>query len=304
MTVPPAKTVLELFCGIGGCAAALGSQAQVVAAVDIHQPALSVYRANFSHPTFPLTIESITNKQLHDWNADLWWMSPPCQPYTARGLQRDDQDPRAAALMAVIERIADVRPKYVALENVPPFADSQSLARLRHVLEACGYDIRTQLLCATQLGIPNRRLRFYLTASRVGWPTEQPRPKFHAVSLKSLLDTEPELGLEVESDIVERYDGALNVVDPADPNAVTACFTRAYGSSPVRSGSYLWTRSGLRRFSPREVLRLLGFPETFRLPEGVSREAAWRLAGNSVSVPAIRTVLAPTLGSPSGFLVE
>lgn len=304
MTIPAARTVLELFCGIGGCAAALGSRAQVVAAVDINQQALDVYRANFAHPTHALTIESITDKQLYDWNADLWWMSPPCQPYTQRGLQRDDEDPRAAALMSVVDRIADVRPKYVALENVPPFADSRSLARLRSVLDACGYDTRTRLLCPTELGIPNRRLRFYLTASRVGWPTEQALPEVHAIPLASLVDTQPEPGLEVEPSVVERYDGALDVIDAADPNAVTACFTRAYGRSPVRSGSYLRTASGLRRFAPREMLKLLGFPSTFRWPEGVSREAAWRLAGNSVSVPAIRTVLAPALGWPSGFLVE
>ena len=43
--------VLELYCGIGGCAAALGDGAEIVAAVDVNRVALGVYRHNFSHPT-------------------------------------------------------------------------------------------------------------------------------------------------------------------------------------------------------------------------------------------------------------
>jgi hypothetical protein len=83
---------------------------------------------------------------------------------------------------------------------------------------------------------------------------------------------------------------------------LTACFTSAYGRSPVRSGSYLALAPRaectgddpppLRRFSPAEVLRLLGFPAAFRLPPELPRDAAWHLAGNSLSLPAVRAVLA------------
>ena len=51
-------TVLELFCGIGGVAAALGNRAQIVAAVDQNRRALSVYAANFAHPTCPAAFRS------------------------------------------------------------------------------------------------------------------------------------------------------------------------------------------------------------------------------------------------------
>ena len=58
--MPNRLRVLELFCGIGGCAAALGDRAQIVAAVDINQVALSVYRQNFSSPPVHVrTIESL-----------------------------------------------------------------------------------------------------------------------------------------------------------------------------------------------------------------------------------------------------
>jgi site-specific DNA-cytosine methylase len=114
----------------------------------------------------------------------------------------------------------------------------------------------------------------------------------------------------VDPELVRRYRQALDVVHPDEPGAVSACFTAAYGRSPVRSGSYLALNGSegpripsgqprLRRFSPAEVLRLLGFPATYRLPPELPREKAWPLVGNSLSVPAVRRVLSslPELAS-------
>ena len=166
--MPNRLRVLELFCGIGGCAAALGERAEIVAAVDINQVALSVYRHNFSHPVQVRAIESLPVQVCRECEADLWWMSPPCQPYTFRGRQLDVHDPRAESLLTVIERIAEIRPRYVALENVPGFCGSSAHQRLRATLDAHGYDVQEQILCPTQLGVPNRRRRFYLVAGRNG----------------------------------------------------------------------------------------------------------------------------------------
>ena len=76
MTGSTPPSVLELYCGIGGCAAALGNLPRVVAAVDQHRGALEVYRLNFAHPVFPLALESVRERRWRTWSADLWWMSP------------------------------------------------------------------------------------------------------------------------------------------------------------------------------------------------------------------------------------
>jgi site-specific DNA-cytosine methylase len=80
-------------------------------------------------------------------------------------------------------------------------------------------------------------------------------------------------------------------VDAEDRSAETHCFTSAYGRSVVRSGSYLRTRAGVRRFSPHEIVRLLGFPEQYQLPEDWPARRLWPLVGNSLSVAAVRYVL-------------
>jgi site-specific DNA-cytosine methylase len=320
---------LELFCGIGGCAAALADRAEVVAAVDIDRLALEVYSANFPHPTRPRAIESLSTAELASFGADLWWMSPPCQPFTRRGLGRDDEDPRSRGLLALIGRIAQVRPPALALENVPGFAGSRTHRRLREALSRAGYRVAERLLCPTELGIPNRRRRFFLVAVRdlsfASWacagdadekapavrdvahtasPAAGTAPRVHPAAasappvkgLASFLDPEPDPALWCESDLAARYAGALDVVEPDDPAAVAACFTAAYGRSPVRSGSYLRTPRGLRRFSPAEILRLLAFPDRFRLPAGLPLANAWRLAGNSLSVAVVREVLSAVPG--------
>jgi site-specific DNA-cytosine methylase len=283
--------VLELFCGIGGCAAALGPSARVVAAIDVHRGALAVYRYNFSHPTRAANLESVPREIFAGFAADLWWLSPPCQPYTVRGLRRDVDDPRARSLRVITRRIAEVRPRHLALENVPGFAESRMREHLIDALERAGYAFAERILCPTELGWPNRRRRYYLAASLEGlapWPEPWPERR----PLGELLDGTVPAALYPDPADLERYARAIHVADPeADPDAVTRCFTSAYGRSWVRSGSYLATDRGLRRFSPREILRLLGFPESYRLPPDLPLERAWPLVGNSLSIPAVRATL-------------
>lgn len=295
--------VLELFSGIGGCAAALqpactAGVAEVVAAVEISPLGQLAYTANFSHPVSGDNLEFLARERLEAWQADLWWLSPPCQPYTRRGHRRDEADPRSRPLFALLAHLLEIRPRYVVLENVPGFAESRTLQKLTRSLKSHGYEIQEILLCPSRLGIPNRRRRFYLLASRT---TDGLRPLLEVADLEtnppllsplaSYLDPNPSPDLFIAPSIRQSYQEALHIVDPESPGALSACFTSAYGRSLVRSGSYLVASEGVRRFSPAEILRLLGYQSTYQLPKQLSREQAWRLVGNSLSIPAVRRVL-------------
>lgn len=334
--------VLELFCGIGGAAAALPAGWTVAAAVDVNRNALAVYGANFPrHPAFARTLDAVDAGELARHRADLWWLSPPCQPHTTRGRRRDLDDPRSAALAHLAGCLERVRPPAVALENVPGFAGSAAHRLVRATLERAGYTVREALLCPSELGLPNRRRRFYLVAGRAGAEprplAESPEPAATAPSVETavgperplarFLDRRPARELAVPTELVRRFGPALDVVDPNDPKAITACFTSAYGRSPVRSGSYLLLSESsavfhaedeggeeeprpengpspqnggaggaeekvLRRFSPTEILRLLDFPAGYSLPPDLVPERAWPLVGNSLAVAAVRRVLA------------
>jgi site-specific DNA-cytosine methylase len=104
--------------------------------------------------------------------------------------------------------------------------------------------------------------------------------------------------LTVDSSITARYAQAIHIIDRQDPTAVAHCFTAAYGRSIVKSGSYLRTPQGIRRFSPQEIARLMGFGDIFQFPPGMTTRKAWQLIGNSLSVDAVRWVLCTLRSQP------
>ena len=54
------------------------------------------------------------------------------------------------------------------------------------------------------------------------------------------------------------------------------------------SGSNLLLVNGERRLTPRESLRLMGFPDTFKV--GVSDGQVKKQAGNGVCVPVVKAI--------------
>ncbi len=280
--------VLELFCGVGGAAAAFDGHT-IVAAVDHDRDALATYGASFPHRTITKNLARVKPDWYAQFNADLWWMSPPCQPHGIRGAQKDLDDPRSEAFIGVVAAIREVRPAFIALENVPWFEGSAAYDLLRDALAAIGHDVRPRVLCPTMLGVPNERRRFYLVSGRDlrDWsePVAPSRP------LASYLLTDAPASLDVDPALRARFGDAFHVVDADDPRAVSACFTAAYGKSPVYCGSYVRQGDRLRRFDPIEIARLHGFPASFRFADGLSERRRYAQVGHALSVHALRDVL-------------
>ncbi|MFK8110737.1 MAG: DNA cytosine methyltransferase [Rubripirellula sp.] len=291
------RCIVDLFCGIGGVAQAAANLSQIAGesfsvtqAIDIDRRVHEIYQLNHQVTPTCKTLESIREIA----TADLWWLSPPCQPYTARGEGLADHDPRSAALANLIVQIERLTPPTIALENVPQFGGSVHHRRLLEVLQSKGYSVRSDVLCPTQFGVPMRRRRFYLRASRVVEVdvihfNRNPKPLASFVNEGDWNDT----NLLVSDDHRNRYAKAMDLVDPATRNATTACFTSAYGKSPVQAGSYLHCseRDQVRWFSPREIGRLMGFGDKFLWPTEIDRRVRYQLLGNSLSVDVVEAVL-------------
>ena len=267
-----------------------------MAAVDIDRSAREIYTENFKHPFLIKEISSIPIDWFSRMDAELWWMSPPCTPFTKRGFMRDLDDPRSVALKHLIHVVSAVRPTLVCLENVVGFESSKAFHHLHDQWTRVGYHIQTHTICPSNLGCPNRRPRVYCIASLDRLPDHLPPQSVESARISEFIDcnitpeSDPSLWLERKT--VDRYWRAMDRVALSDNAVVTACFAASYGKAIVRSGSYLETPSGYRRFSPREVARFLGFANTFQLPCRISTERQWHLLGNSLSLPAVRHVLA------------
>lgn len=99
--------VVEFFAGMGGMRAAgllSGVSFNVVAAYEISELCAKAYQHNFgSHEWRSKTIERIPTAELDALQADVWLMSPPCQPFTRSGLRKDHEDTRTQPLLHLIE---------------------------------------------------------------------------------------------------------------------------------------------------------------------------------------------------------
>jgi DNA (cytosine-5)-methyltransferase 1 len=281
----------EFFCGIGGLSACMPAQTHALS-IDINQNALQVHRLNFGHLHACKTIESLTIDQARRYPRDFWWMSPPCQPYTRRGKQKDLDDPRTAGLRNILKLIAELKPTHLGLENVPEFQSSLSHECLMETLDRTGYFISERLLCPTELGASNQRRRYYLLASQYSLPVWE--------ATASRVNDQPELEKEIDWEIYRvpeatqnQYQSAIHQVEAQSwlaGESKTTCFTAAYGRSPVFSGSYLKCGKEIRRFTPREILWQLGFPKTYQIPDWPP-EKLWPLIGNSLSLHAVNYLL-------------
>jgi DNA (cytosine-5)-methyltransferase 1 len=279
--------VVEFFAGMGGWRYALPQGAGVAAAYDISPAALATYALNHQDAPRARELATLPALDLQMLHADTWVMSPPCQPYCRMGKQEDVKDPRSRAFLRLLELWEECRPARLALENVEGFVDSEAYERLMVRLEGGNYNHRTLRVCPTQAGIPNLRPRVFVVAAKD--PLLDPEPlRSEPLALSGFLDDPEDSELYLAETQLRHLQG-LDLAAPEDLRS--ACFIGGYGQRFVGSGSFLQTPKGVRRFSPTEIARLMGLPESFRFPQTVSLEKRYKLLGNGLSIPVARWVL-------------
>ncbi|KAL9233889.1 hypothetical protein vseg_008824 [Gypsophila vaccaria] len=163
--------VLEFYSGVGGMRYSLsnaGVNAQVVQAFEINDVANDVYQLNFGHRPFQGNIQSLTANDLDKYQAHAWLLSPPCQPYTRQGLQKDSSDARAFSFLNILELIPQLShaPHMLFVENVVGFETSDTHNRMIEVLAETGYVTQEFILSPLQFGVPYSRPRYFCLAKR------------------------------------------------------------------------------------------------------------------------------------------
>ena len=159
-----------------------------VGSFDVSTAANEVYSANYpGHPPSQKPIESLSPSKLDELRADLWLMSPPCQPYTRQRqgqsmLQRDIQDKRATSFTHLTRSLSKMKcpPACILLENVVGFEASESCTQWLDALKKSGFDYAQFHLSPTQFGVPNVRPRYFCIARHQrqwGAKVEQWMPK-------------------------------------------------------------------------------------------------------------------------------
>ena len=162
---------VEFYCGVGGLHWALKRArpqgATVVASYDVNPLAADTYALNFGTRPSGTDIRALKPAQLDAHEADLWLLSPPCQPYTRQGLQLGKEDGRAGSLTVLLSVLCQMTrpPARLLLENVVGFDRSEMRADLVAALHSCGYKLDEFVLTPTQCGVPLSRPRYFLLAA-------------------------------------------------------------------------------------------------------------------------------------------
>ncbi len=288
---------IDLFAGIGGIRIGFQQNGmECVFSSEWDKAAQDTYEANFGErPHGDITLINAEDIPDHD----ILTGGFPCQPFSIIGEGKGFSDTRGT-LFFDIERILKVkRPRAFMLENVKQLRGHDQGRTLKVIVEhldKLGYSVQWKILNGLDFGVPQKRERIII----VGFldPVEFHFPDGKSIVRKTL-DSILEKDSEVESKHFLSEAVRLSVAARVKSDYPTPSIWHENKSGNIgiheyscalRAGAsynYL-TVNGLRRLTPREMLRLQGFPDTFKIvvPDTQIRKQC----GNSVVVPKIQAV--------------
>ncbi|MCL2874473.1 MAG: DNA cytosine methyltransferase [Defluviitaleaceae bacterium] len=174
-------TAIDLFAGCGGLSKGfIDAGFDVLLGVDNDETALKTFEynhngaksllADLSSPDEFNRIDEI----IVDKSIDVVIAGPPCQGFSLTGLRNFD-DTRNTLYLAVIKAIKRYNPKAFVIENVPGMAalyKGEVKNKVIHRLEAHGYNVISEILCAADYGVPQMRKRLFFVGVRkdIGLP--------------------------------------------------------------------------------------------------------------------------------------
>ncbi len=285
----------DLFCGIGGfhiAAANLGLN--VVFACDIDGEARKTYKHNFG--TWPYgDIVAIPSSDIPDH--DILLAGFPCQPFSIIGNKLGTDDPRGTLYKEILRIAQDKKPKGIVLENVKQLATAQHGTILDDIiqpLQEMGYTTDWRILNALDLGLPQKRERTIIVAALE--PFEEfpwPSGKLAIKPLSEILEETPDPKHFVSDRIrAKRYATHQPTATPSIWHENKGGHISSYEwSCALRAGAsynYLLV-DGERRLTPREMLRLQGFPDSFEIVCNDSQTK--KQTGNAVPVPMAQAAI-------------
>ena len=296
---------IDLFCGLGGFRLAFEKMGGIcVFSSDIDDAVQKTYNMNFGEiPKGDITKIEACDIPDHD----ILCAGFPCQPFSTAGRRLGFEDTRGTLFFEVARILKEKRPKAFILENVKGLTNhdgGNTLEVIINTIKEIGYDCKYDVLNARNYNVPQNRERWYCIGVRMD----------SGISIDEFKFPEPTELVTKLSDIIERN------IDTTDYIVSEACErnikthvemktikvdsnTLAYDIRPSRchfvTGDYsncLTAKMGTggsnvavvieqnRKLTERECLRLMGFPEEYKIGKGYQ---AYKQIGNSVVVPVI-----------------
>ncbi len=154
---------LDLFSGIGGITCALAPWVEPVAYCEIDRYATGVLLSRMADGQLPVAPIWDDVRTLEPLDVDIIYGGFPCQDISVAGLGAGLAGERSGLVFEVLRLVAECRPAFVFLENVPAIR-TRGGERVVKELAALGYDCRWDVLSAYDMGAPHKRERWFLLA--------------------------------------------------------------------------------------------------------------------------------------------
>lgn len=318
----------SLFAGIGGICLGFSQAGFTVKwANEIDKYACQTYKHNehLINPDLDITEGDI--REFHPKvTVDVLGGGFPCQPYSVAGKMGglDDNRGRGRPMFVEIIRIAKERrpkPRVIFLENVgnlKTFDDGNTFKFIKKELRGAGYPYIFDAVLNSKdySGIAQFRNRIYIVAFK----NKADADSFKALYGEGLPRRDIETafdGIVENAPVPKKYyyskdDHEMCVSIRYEEHFVPAVTERGVfyqyrrtkmrrnqnGLCPALTASMgggghnvpiILDDKGIRKLTPRECLNVQGFPKEFQFPEDMADGHKYKQAGNSVSVPVIRS---------------
>ncbi|KAL1606685.1 hypothetical protein SLS60_004092 [Paraconiothyrium brasiliense] len=292
---PPAKahryTFGDAFCGIGGASEG-ASQADLFVKWGLEKDELAIrgYAENFPSAE-PLHMDA------HDFPAiarrcehsvDIVHLSCPCcywsEAHTNEG--KNDQE-NMETLLTVGPFLKAVKPRYATLEQAPGLLKLKKhrlwFRKLINDIISMRYNVRWRVTDQSEYSLPQRRRRLVFLCAKQGLPLPTfPKPACgpkdsglpYWVTVGDALEALERRGANIYDEYHQPEDEKIlaRPREPVDPRTILAkCITTSGGENVHPSG--------VRRYTPREIAQLQGFPMDYHFKG--SRGEATKQAGNA-----------------------
>ena len=290
---------IDLFAGIGGIRLGFESVGgKCIFSSEWDEQAAKTYEENFGEkPAGDIT--KIDAKDIP--NFDILLGGFPCQPFSIIGDKEGfEHETQGTLFFDILRILKEKMPSAFMLENVRNLTAHEKGNTFRVIikhLEALGYYVYSKVLNALDFGVPQKRERIIICGflDNVNFHFPQPIPHFERLSLLDILEDDSEIDKNlwvrecIKNSRIERMKKELERPYITHEN-VAGSITPHHFSCALRAGAsanYILINNE-RRPSAREMLRLQGFPDTFKIV--VPYSSIKKQTGNSVAVPVIKAV--------------
>jgi len=309
--------LFSMFSGYGGAEFALKKSNidfECIGYSEIDKYAIQCYIQNFQNTKNFGDCKSINPNDLPDF--DLLTGGFPCTTFSVAGKRKGELDPKGILFYDII-RIAKVKkPKWMLLENVKGLMSKKfkiTFNKILNELDVIGYNVIWKIFNSKNYGMPQNRERIFFICFRkdLEMNFEFPREEKLNLFLEDILEKEVDRKYNISDKakkVLKFKKNILNINNSSklinvailnkgghgdrvySPKGISVTLCARGGGRGAKTGLYITELQEVRKLTPNECFRLMGFLNNEINLEGLSDNQKYKLAGNGWDIRLVSKI--------------